>query len=156
LRHLASPDGRQLVALQEFCRLMHTLRATPKSHVAYLREAWMSPVNNSVRVTFDRTVQCEPEFGHALTTALGEVVAPFDDHVVLELKFVDRMPVWFSEMVRAFGLVRGGAPKYAQGILLIGEHRVSNRGIGLKVAGSGGRGTSYQTPVPVRTAVAVA
>jgi hypothetical protein len=30
LRHLASPDGRQLVALQEFCRLMHALRAAPK------------------------------------------------------------------------------------------------------------------------------
>jgi hypothetical protein len=37
-------------------------------------------------------------------------------------------------MVRLFGLVRGGAPKYAQGLLLIGEHRVSNHGVGLKLA----------------------
>jgi hypothetical protein len=156
LRHLASPDGKQLVALQEFCRLMHSLRATPKSHVAYMREAWMSPVNNSARVTFDRSVKCEPEFGAALTTALGEAVAPFDDRVVLELKFVDRMPVWFSEMVRTFGLVRGGAPKYAQGIAVFGEHRVSNRGVGLKVMNGGRQGAPQRAAVGSRAAVGVA
>jgi len=157
LRHLAKPDGKQLVALQEFCRLMHKLGATPKSHVAYMREAWMSPVNNSVRITFDRAVQCEPEFGSALTTALGDAVAPFDAHVVLELKFVDRMPSWFSEMIRLFGLVRGGAPKYAQGISLFGEHLISNRGVGLKVVRGGTvRGTPAKVGFPGRTAVAVA
>jgi hypothetical protein len=154
LRHLASPDAKQYVALQEFCRLMHSLRATPKSHVAYMREAWMSPAGNSARVTFDRAVQCEPEFAGGLKTALGEAVTPFEDRVVLELKFVDRMPTWFSEMVRLFGLVRGGAPKYAQGIALLGEHRVSNRGVGLRVPA--GRGTRETVMVPVPAAVAVA
>ena len=156
LRHLASPDGRQLVALQEFCRLMHKLRASPRSHVAYMREAWMSPVNNSARVTFDRAVKCEPEFGVGLTTALGEAVAPFDDRVVIELKFVDRMPTWFSEMVRVFGLVRGGAPKYAQGVAMIGEHRMSNRGVGLKVSTGDRPETPNPTGVPAGAAVAVA
>jgi hypothetical protein len=156
LRHLASPDGKQLVALQEFCRLMHSLRASPKSHVAYSREAWMSPLNNSVRITFDRGVQCEPELGAAMKTALGEAVSPFEDQVVLELKFVNRMPSWFSEMVRVFGLVRGGAPKYAQGISLIGEHKVSNRGVGLRVAANGASGNREPVRLPARTAVAVA
>lgn len=134
LRHLAKPDAKHYVALQEFCSLMHKLSATPRSHVAYRREAWMSPVNNSMRITFDRAVQCEPEFAAGLTTSLGDAVAPFDDKVVLELKFIDRLPNWCREMVRTFGLVRGGAPKYAQGVLLLGEHRVSNRGIGLTLA----------------------
>lgn len=133
LAHLARPDGRHLAALQEFCRLMHQLNATPRSHVVYQREAWMSPVNNSMRVTFDRAVRCEPEFGFALLTRLGEAVAPFDEKVVLELKFVDRLPGWCVEMIRAFGLVRGGAPKYAQGVERLGEHRVSNHGVGLKL-----------------------
>jgi hypothetical protein len=133
LRHLAKPDGRQIVALQEFCRLMHRLQATPRSHVAYSREAWMSPANNSMRVTFDRAVHCEPEFGGGLLTRLGDAVTPFDAKVVLELKFVNRLPSWCHEMVRVFGLVRGGAPKYAQGVLLMGEHRLSNRGVGLKL-----------------------
>jgi hypothetical protein len=157
LRHLAKPDGKQLVALQEFCRLMHKLNAAPKSHVAYLREAWMSPGSNSLRVTFDRGVRCEPQLGAGLRTALGETVAPFDDQVVLELKFVDRLPNWCSEMVRLFGLVRGGAPKYAQGLLLIGEHRVSNHGVGLRLA-AGARSTGFPrgTPLPARSTVAVA
>lgn len=132
LRHLAKPDGKQLAALQDFCRLMHGMRATPRSHVAYQREAWMSAVNNSMRVTFDRSVQCEPEFGCALKTALGEVVTPFQNQIVLELKFVDRLPTWCTEMIRVFGLVRSGAPKYAQGVLAMGEHRLSNQGVGLK------------------------
>lgn len=157
LRHLAAPDGRQLIALQEFCRLTHRLRATPKSHVAYQREAWMSPVNNAVRVTFDRAVKCETEFSAGLTTALGEAVAPFDDQVVLELKFVDRMPNWCGEMIRALGLVRGGAPKYAQGVALLGEHRLSNRGVGLRVAGSIRRLVPERAGVPaLRPSVAVA
>lgn len=133
LRHLAKPDGRQLVALQEFCRLMHKLRATPRSHVGYTREAWMSPVNNNMRVTFDRAVACAPEFGLSFKTHAEEAVTPFEEKVILELKFVDRMPEWCRELIRVFGLVRGGAPKYAQGVLAMGEHKVSNRGIGFKV-----------------------
>ena len=133
LADLTKPDGTNLAALQEFCRLMHSLRATPKSHVAYRREAWMSPVNNSMRVTLDRAVNCGPEFGCALRTSLGEAVAPFEDKMVLELKFVDRLPNWCIEMIRAMGLVRGGAPKYAHGVLCMGEHRVSCRDVGLKI-----------------------
>lgn len=144
LRHLAAPDARHYHALLEFCRLMHRLRAAPKSHVAYLREAWMSPVNNSLRVTFDRAVACRPEFGHALRTNLDSAVKPFADQVVVELKFVDRLPAWCCEMIRTFGLVRGGAPKYAQGVLALGEHRVSNRGVGLRVPD--------HTPAPSREA----
>ena len=157
LRHLATPDGRQLIALQEFCRLMHQLRATPRSHVAYQREAWMSPINNSMRVTFDRQVQCEPEFGCGLTTALGEAVAPFDHQVVLELKFVDRLPNWCGEMVRAFGLVRGGAPKYAQGVFLMGEHRLSNTGVGFRLpAAARAAAGARSSAMAGSTAVAVA
>lgn len=146
LKHLARPDGKHFFALQEFCRLMHRLRATPKSHVAYRREAWMSPVNNALRITFDRAVRCGPEFGHALLTHLDAAVQPFDDQVVIELKFVDRLPAWCSEMVRTFGLVRGGAPKYAKGVLLLGEHRVSNRGVGLRLP-LAGRPVGARRPV---------
>lgn len=131
--HLDRPDGKGLAALQEFTRLMRRLDATPRSHVCYRREAWMTPHQNSVRVTFDRDVRCEPEFSPRLRTAVADAVAPFDARVVLELKFVDRLPRWCHDLIRGFGLVRGGAPKYAQGVLLLGEHRVSNQGIGLRL-----------------------
>lgn len=154
LRHLASPNARDLASLQEFCRLAQRLRATPRSHVAYEREAWMSRVDNSMRVTFDRRVQCGPEFAGTLGTKFGDAVTPFNQTVILELKFVNRLPNWCGEMIRALGLVRGGAPKYAQGVYLMGEHRLSNVGLGFKVsAPATTRG--YNTPV-VEPAVAVA
>jgi hypothetical protein len=136
MAYLARPDVKQLVALQEFCGLMHALQATPRSHVAYLREAWMSPVNNSVRVTFDRKVQCEPEFSTAFATQMNQPVNAFGDDVVLELKFTDRLPQWCIEMIRTFTLVRSGAPKYVRGVSLLGEERVSR-----------GRSTSVGVPV---------
>ena len=58
---------------------------------------------------------------------------PFQRNVILELKFVNRLPNWCGEMIRALGLVRGGAPKYAMGVYAMGEHRVSNIGVGIKL-----------------------
>lgn len=132
-QHLVRPNGREFPALQEFCRLMHRLRATPRSHVGYLREAWVGPRNNSIRVTFDRQVRCEPEFGCRLPTQFDAAVAPFASNVIVEIKFVDQLPRWCGEMIQACGLVRGGAPKYAHGVYVMGEHRISNRGLGLRI-----------------------
>src|SRR5687768_12767721 len=94
LRHLAKPEGKRLFALQEFCRLMRHLGATPRSHVGYRREAWMSPGNNSLRLTFDRQVQCEPQFGGRLHAGVNDnfAVEPFESQVIFELKFTSRMP----------------------------------------------------------------
>ena len=41
--HLISQDPKQLVALQRFSLLANDLDAKPKAHVAYVREAWVSP-----------------------------------------------------------------------------------------------------------------
>ena len=41
---------------------------------------------------------------------------PFGDKVILELKFNNRFPNWFGEMVRALGLTRGAAAKYCEGM----------------------------------------
>lgn len=156
MSQLAKPDARQLVALQEFCRLMHALHASPRSRVAYRREAWMSPASNSIRVTFDRQVQCEPEFSPVFTTEMTDPVTAFGDDVVLELKFTDRLPQWCTEMVRAFNLVRSGAPKYVRGVYLLGEDRVSNRGVSLQVPVGATRRSESWAPQAEPLAVAAA
>ena len=134
LRHLAKPDAAQLFALQEFCRLKGVLNATPRSHIAYRREAWMSPTDNSMRITFDRQVQCEPQFSPRLHAGVMEdsAVQPFESEVIFELKFTNRMPHWCGELIRAFNLVRASAAKYAEGVALLGVHRISNRNVGFK------------------------
>jgi hypothetical protein len=44
---------------------------------------------------------------------------------VLELKFTNRFPDWFKELVRVFGLMQCGAAKYVDGVTLVGENVVT-------------------------------
>jgi hypothetical protein len=142
--HLVSRDPRQLVALQNFCRLMHNVRARPKGHIAYVREAWISPLDNSVRITMDREVRCEPEGTARLETRMYEPVSVFGNAVVLELKFTDRFPDWFKQLVRIFGLMQCGAAKYVEGVTVIGvdkfarDARVQRTGTDPEIQGGPG------------------
>lgn len=123
--HLISKEPKQLVALQNFCRLLANLDAGPKAHIAYLREAWISRYDNSVRVTLDRDVRCDPEPSARLSTQMVQPVTVFGNKVVLELKFTNRFPDWFKELVRVFGLMQCGAAKYVDGVTLVGENVVT-------------------------------
>lgn len=118
---LVKEDARQLVAAQRFVELMTETRSHPVAHVYYEREAWISPYDNSVRITFDRNVQISPEFVTRFSPQMDDPVGVFRGRVVLELKFTGRFPEWFSEMVRIFGLRQGSASKYADGIAAKGE-----------------------------------
>ena len=137
--HLISPDPRQVVAIERFCQLMTHQRAKPKAHVAYLREAWISPHDNSVRVTMDRHIKCEPQLDYRLTTQMNRPVVVFRNQVVLELKFTNRFPDWFQDLVRVFGLMQGGAAKYAEGVNLFGEDRFAGGSSEPAFAGLNGR-----------------
>ncbi|MEW6160949.1 MAG: polyphosphate polymerase domain-containing protein [Verrucomicrobiota bacterium] len=123
--HLVSNDPKHLVALQRFSQLMLDIRAKPKAHVAYLREAWISPHNNSVRVTMDRQVLIDPEPTARLVAEMKNPGCVFGKNVVLELKFTGRFPDWFRELSRVFGLAQCSAAKYADGVALLGEYRIS-------------------------------
>jgi len=121
--HLIFQEPKQLVALQRFSLLANHLDAKPKAHVAYLREAWVSPNDNSVRVTLDRAMTCEPRFSSAVSTQLENPVYTYGKSVILELKFTDRFPDWFRDLVRVFDLMQYSAAKYAEGVTLLGENR---------------------------------
>ena len=123
--HLISKEPKQLVALQNFCRLVSNLEAKPKAHIAYLREAWISRYDNSVRVTMDREVRCDPEPTARLCTDLTRPITVFGSKVILELKFTNRFPDWFKDLVRVFGLMQCGAAKYVDGVTLLGEDVVT-------------------------------
>ena len=123
--HLISKEPKQSVALQNFCRLMSNLEAGPKAHIAYLREAWISRYDNSVRVTMDREVRCDPEPTARLSTDLIRPITVFGNKVILELKFTNRFPDWFKDLVRVFGLMQCGAAKYVDGVTLLGEDVVT-------------------------------
>ncbi len=125
--HLLSTEPKHMVAIQRFILLMNQLRASPRAHVHYRREAWISRGDNSIRVTMDRQVACAPEFTPTLGVSTEKVPPVFGNKVVLELKFTDRFPVWFQVMVESLGLLQTSAAKYADGIYLLGAGRFSER-----------------------------
>ncbi|MBK9139374.1 MAG: polyphosphate polymerase domain-containing protein [Verrucomicrobia bacterium] len=118
--HLLTDQPKPFFALQRFSQLMLSLRARPKVHICYLREAWMNHDDNSVRVTMDRDVRAAYEPGGRLTTDIENYVRPFGNEVILELKFTGRFPNWFRDLVQGFGLVRRSAAKYVDGVEAIG------------------------------------
>jgi len=122
--HLVSDNPRQFVALQNFCQLMYENRAKPKVHIAYMREAYVPHDDNSARLTMDRLVRAEPETVARLSTQMLQPIVVWGKDVVLELKFTNRFPNWFAELVRVFGLRQCGAAKYVDGAALLGENRL--------------------------------
>jgi len=113
---LLNPDDlRAYDSLQQFCDLRRRIDGQPKVIVSYLREAWVTPTNNSVRLTLDRSL--------AATLWTGKLVAPDLEKarnrpqlqgVILELKFTDRFPNWMAELAQIFNLRRRSVPKYVE------------------------------------------
>lgn len=125
--HLISKDPKHLMALQEFCRLMNSMHGVPKVQIGYLREAYVPHDDNSARLTMDREVRSEPELTARLSTDMRHPILVWGKDVVLELKFTNRFPNWFGELVRVFGLRQCGAAKYVDGVAQLGEYRLDPR-----------------------------
>ncbi|MSR42695.1 MAG: polyphosphate polymerase domain-containing protein [Pedosphaera sp.] len=121
--YLISNDAKSLGAMQRFSELLKHVDATPKAHIAYLREAWVHPDNNSVRVTMDREVRCAVETTARLVAEMDKPVTVFGKSVVLEVKFTGRFPKWFGEMTRVFGFKQCSAAKYVDGVTLMGDQQ---------------------------------
>jgi hypothetical protein len=124
--HLAfknSNNSKPLVALQRFSELMGTLRASPKVHIAYKREAYVSD-NDQVRVTLDREVCAEPHLDCSVKTIMVNPKRSFAQKVILELKFTNRFPTWFGELVRTFHIMQCGAAKYVESVQAVGSEQL--------------------------------
>lgn len=118
---LLNANSEQINAIQTFSNHLNRLRAEPQVHVSYLREAWMAGGSSTVRVTMDRRVRSEPQKHLWLSKEMSRPIRVFQDKVVLELKFTDRFPNWFKDLVQVFGLRQGSAAKYVDGVFNMGE-----------------------------------
>lgn len=115
---------REQMAIHEFLRLQFDLGAAPKMHVTYDREAYVHGKLNDFRITFDRHVRVATRFDASLTTQMED---PFvctgpcedpEDLVILELKFTDRFPNWYRDLVCRFDLMQTGAAKFCEGTFM--------------------------------------
>jgi hypothetical protein len=84
-----------------------------------MREAYVSDDDN-VRVTIDRKVYGEANLGYSIKTEMQKPHLSFRNQVILELKFTNRFPDWFRELVRVFGVMQCGAAKYVDSVQGIG------------------------------------
>jgi hypothetical protein len=134
-KYLASTHSAERFSLERFIELMMTLNAKPKLHVAYEREAYVSPFNNEVRLTMDRFVRAVPRFGGQLITAMDKPLQCTTNTVVLELKFSGRFPNWYRELVRTFECFQTGAAKYVESTILYLNRDLPERDIPRNLCG---------------------
>jgi len=105
-------------ALSQFQLYAASIHAGPMVLVRYLRQAWESPSQNRVRVTFDRElcyrITDEP------SVRLGGSGWQRSDvtisKVILEIKFTGTYPLWLSRLVEDFGLELNSISKFATSI----------------------------------------
>lgn len=109
-------------ALLNFASLAEGINASGKIYVSYVREAYVSPNSNSLRVTFDRQLYGTPHQQGEGISVPPDGVSPNVGGVILELKFTDRFPEWMRDMVQAFNLQRTSCPKYNHCIKALGLH----------------------------------
>jgi SPX domain protein involved in polyphosphate accumulation len=103
-------DAESYDVLREFGRLRNSLHAAPKLIVYFEREAWISPADANVRVTFDRAAKAAR---HVNTLRPSRWIDARVQQVILELKFDDRFPTWMRDLVECCDLHRSSMGKYA-------------------------------------------
>lgn len=118
--HMVSKNPNHFSAVQSFCRLVSTMEAKSKVHIAYMREAYVSD-DDTVRVTMDREVKAETNLDAHFRMQMEKPRPSFTGDVILELKFTNRFPDWFRELVRVFNVMQCGAAKYVESIGAIGH-----------------------------------
>ena len=80
--------------------------------------------NDQVRVTLDRRVFSEPNLDPVIKVKMTKPVQSYPGFVILELKFTDRFPNWFRDLVRIANAMQCGAAKYLSGVELMGHVRL--------------------------------
>jgi len=119
--HLASNEPNCLIGLQNFCHLARQIQAKPKVHIFHWREAYLSD-DNQCRLTLDRKVVSDAHLDYSIPTDVKAPRLMFSGQVILELKFTNRFPDWFRELIRVFGIIEweGEGGKYRDAVETIG------------------------------------
>jgi len=121
---LSITKARDHQALNEFLRRACLLNAVPTSRVVYQREAWAGVgAESDLRITLDRQVCSDPLDRITFSCQPPQGPPVFGNTVILELKFTDRFPGWFQQLVQRFQLQSQGAAKYVAGLEQAGLDR---------------------------------
>lgn len=118
-----------------FDEVIRMYAAEPTLQVRYIREPYVTQLEDYGRVTFDRRLTSRLAFG-SYETDLDDDFIFYDDAqsmrcddsmVVLEIKVETNVPRWVIELVRKFDLVQTGFSKYCTGIEHHTHYRATER-----------------------------
>ncbi len=112
----ALADAEEHRSLNQFLYYRRFLNAGPAAYVRYLRQAFETRLNDTVRVTFDRQLNCKTPVATVPCLNGTGWQRLSETRVVLEIKFTDRYPTWLSRLVQTFGLERCSMSKYARSV----------------------------------------
>jgi hypothetical protein len=106
--------GEEQQALEQFLYYMTYIDAKPLVRVRYMRQAFEDPLENTVRITFDRdlcgNITQTPDLS---LNGDGWYRIPMHNYVIMEVKFTGRFPAWVTRMIKFFGLKQQSVSKFA-------------------------------------------
>ncbi len=99
-----------------FTNYIHSLAAKPSALVRYQREAFVSKLDEYVRITFDWNLCYKRCLGLEIPLNGPGFCLIHNIPCILEIKFRDRFPFWINELVKKFHLLRDSIAKYSESI----------------------------------------
>jgi SPX domain protein involved in polyphosphate accumulation len=109
---LVEYSPKNFATLERFCSMRDMLNADGKVFVSYIREAYVSPNDEQIRITFDHQLQAGRYDSTLRMFQVQSWLQPRMEGVVLELKFCDRYPFWMHDLAQEFNLQRTAMAKY--------------------------------------------
>jgi len=123
----AEHEGCRRITIQDsFEEAVNRYGASPIVHVRYIREPYVSDLENYCRITFDRRLSFRLARG-SYNLMAGDEFLFYDDAVsadypedespiILEIKTETNIPVWVIRLIQRFDLQRRGFSKYCNAL----------------------------------------
>lgn len=97
--------------MQELSYAIKTYKIQPKVYLAYERRAFFGAENSEFRLTFDKNIISRRDDTRLEYGVFGERVID-ENEMVMEVKYGNRMPLWFIKILRKYNLEKTSFSKY--------------------------------------------
>ncbi len=97
--------------MQELSYSIKSYKVQPKVFLSYERRAFFSAENPEFRLTFDKNIISRREDTNLEYGVFGERVID-ENEMVMEVKYSERMPLWFIAILRKYNLEKTSFSKY--------------------------------------------